>query len=92
MGLAFGYGGKKGLQEEMQVGVNAFALYADANPVQTVSISAAEGYHEFACVQLHNTLMGRGDIVKETTLEALILRTATGITFQRCLKIIWKCL
>ena len=25
--------------------------------------------HEFACVQLHNTLMGRGDIVKETTLE-----------------------
>ena len=69
VGLAFGYGGKKGLQEEMQVGVNAFALYADANPVQTVSISAAEGYHEFACVQLHNTLMGRGDIVKETTLE-----------------------
>ncbi len=69
VGLAFGYGGKKGLQEEMQVGVNAFALYADANPVQAVSISAAEGYHEFACVQLHNTLMGRGDIVKETTLE-----------------------
>ena len=69
VGLAFGYGGKKGLQEEMQVGVNAFALYADANPVQKVSISAAEGYHEFACVQLHNTLMGRGDIVKETTLE-----------------------
>ena len=27
------------------------------------------GAHEFACVQLHNTLMGRGDIVKETTLE-----------------------
>ena len=69
VGLAFGYGGKKGLQEEMQVGVNAFALYADANPVQAASISAAEGYHEFACVQLHNTLMGRGDIVKETTLE-----------------------
>ena len=69
VGLAFGYGGKKGLQEEMQVGVNAFTLYADANPVQKVSISAAEGYHEFACVQLHNTLMGRGDIVKETTLE-----------------------
>ena len=69
VGLAFGYGGKKGLQEEMHVGVNAFTLYADANPVQKVSISAAEGYHEFACVQLHNTLMGRGDIVKETTLE-----------------------
>jgi molybdopterin-containing oxidoreductase family iron-sulfur binding subunit len=25
--------------------------------------------HEFACVQLQNTLMGRGDILKETTLE-----------------------
>ena len=25
--------------------------------------------HEFACVQLHNTLMGREDIFKETTLE-----------------------
>jgi molybdopterin-containing oxidoreductase family iron-sulfur binding subunit len=25
--------------------------------------------HEFACVQLQNTLMGRGDIIKETTLE-----------------------
>ena len=34
-----------------------------------VSIKPADGYHEFACVQLHNTLMGRGDIIKETTLE-----------------------
>jgi molybdopterin-containing oxidoreductase family iron-sulfur binding subunit len=25
--------------------------------------------HEFACIQLHKTLMGRGDIIKETTLE-----------------------
>ena len=39
------------------------------NAVQEVSVSAADGEHEFACVQLHNTLMGRGDIVKETTLE-----------------------
>ena len=69
IGLAFGYGERKGLQEEMQVGVNAYALYNNFDSVQEVSISPADGYHEFACVQLHNTLMGRGDIIKETTLE-----------------------
>ncbi|RZS98875.1 TAT-variant-translocated molybdopterin oxidoreductase [Aquimarina brevivitae] len=69
VGLALGYGKKKGLKEEMQVGVNAYPLYQDFNNVQDVTVKAAEGVHEFACVQLHNTLMGRGDIVKETTLE-----------------------
>ncbi|WP_299187382.1 TAT-variant-translocated molybdopterin oxidoreductase [uncultured Aquimarina sp.] len=69
IGLALGYGKKVGVKEEMQVGVNAFALYQNQNAVQSVSVSAAEGTHEFACVQLHNTLMGRGDIIKETTLE-----------------------
>ncbi|MGB2514766.1 MAG: TAT-variant-translocated molybdopterin oxidoreductase [Flavobacteriaceae bacterium] len=69
VGLAFGYGERMGLKEEMQVGVNAYALYFGQNKIQNVSIAPAEGYHEFACVQLHNTLMGRGDIVKETTLE-----------------------
>jgi len=69
VGLAFGYGKKIGLKNEMQSGVNAYLLYQNQNKVQQVSISPAEGYHEFACVQLHNTLMGRGDIVKETTLE-----------------------
>ncbi|GAA3508887.1 TAT-variant-translocated molybdopterin oxidoreductase [Aquimarina addita] len=69
VGLALGYGKKEGLKEDMQVGVNAFSLYQNQNAVQTVSLSPAEGVHEFACVQLHNTLMGRGDIIKETTLE-----------------------
>ena len=69
VGLALGYGEKSGLQEEMQVGVNAFVFYNNFNTVQEVSISLADGFHEFACVQLHNTLMGRGDIIKETTLE-----------------------
>ena len=69
VGLALGYGEKAGLQEEMQVGVNAFEFYNNFNDVQSVSISLADGFHEFACVQLHNTLMGRGDIIKETTLE-----------------------
>ncbi|WP_271767332.1 TAT-variant-translocated molybdopterin oxidoreductase [Aquimarina algiphila] len=69
VGLALGYGKSKGLKEDMNVGVNAYPLYQNLNAVQTVSVTAAEGTHEFACVQLHNTLMGRGDIVKETTLE-----------------------
>ncbi len=69
VGLAFGYGRTAGLKDEMKTGVNAFALYQDFNPTQSVSVKAASGTHEFACVQLQNTLMGRGDILRETTLE-----------------------
>ena len=69
IGLSFGYGRKSGIQEEMQTGVNVYPLYKDFNNVQSVSIAKAEGVHEFACIQLHNTLMGRGDIIKETTLH-----------------------
>ena len=69
VGLAFGYGKTAQMKEEMQVGVNAYSLYTSFNNTQNVSIEAVDGTHEFACVQLHNTLMGRGDIVKETTLE-----------------------
>lgn len=68
-GISFGYGRKSALKEEMQVGVNAYSLYKDGVGVQPVSIEVVGGEHEFACVQLHNTLMGRGDIVKDTTLE-----------------------
>ena len=69
VGLSFGYGKTKGLKEEMQTGVNAFAFYHNFNTVQNVTVEAAAGEHEFASVQLHNTLMGRGDIIKETSLE-----------------------
>ncbi|WP_299113722.1 TAT-variant-translocated molybdopterin oxidoreductase [uncultured Winogradskyella sp.] len=69
VGLSLGYGRTSGLKTEMQTGVNAYPLYQNFNAVQEVSISKAAGEHEFACVQLHNTLMGRGDIIKETTLE-----------------------
>ncbi len=69
VGLALGYGKTLGLKEEMKTGVNAYALYQGFNKVQNVTIEAAAGEHEFASVQLHNTLMGRGDIIKETTLE-----------------------
>ena len=76
LGLAFGYGKKLGLKEEMQVGVNAYALYANLNANQSATITVAEGEHEFACVQLQRTLMGRGDILKETTLEVFNTKEA----------------
>jgi len=69
IGLSLGYGKKAGMKSEMQTGVNAFPLYQDFKNVQSVTIEKAAGNHEFACVQLHKTLMGRGDIIKETTLE-----------------------
>ncbi|MEM9077255.1 MAG: TAT-variant-translocated molybdopterin oxidoreductase [Bacteroidota bacterium] len=69
VGLSFGYGRKAGMKAEMATGVNAFSLYKNFTEIQSVSIEKTAGMHEFACVQLHNTLMGRGDIIKETTLE-----------------------
>ncbi|MEF3078518.1 TAT-variant-translocated molybdopterin oxidoreductase [Winogradskyella poriferorum] len=70
IGLSFGYGRTaEGMKAEMKTGVNAYPLYHNFNTVQDVTISKATGEHEFACVQLHNTLMGRGDIIKETSLE-----------------------
>ena len=68
IGLALGYGKKAALKEEMQVGVNAYPFYLNFNTVQDAKIEAATGEHEFACVQGQKTLMGRGDIVRETTL------------------------
>jgi molybdopterin-containing oxidoreductase family iron-sulfur binding subunit len=69
IGLALGYGKKAALKEEMQVGINAFSLYKGFNNIQSATIVKGSGEHEFACVQGQKTLMGRGDIIKETTLE-----------------------
>jgi len=70
LGLALGYGRTQGLKEEMKTGKNAYQFYNNFKSYQpNVSLKVVEGTHEFACVQLHNTLMGRGDIIKETTLE-----------------------
>lgn len=68
IGLALGYGSTHGIQDEMKTGVNAYAFYQNFSSVQPVSIEKVSGEHEFACIQLHNTLMGR-DIINETTLE-----------------------
>ncbi|ARV11548.1 quinol:cytochrome C oxidoreductase [Gilvibacter sp. SZ-19] len=69
VGLALGYGQTNAIQKEMQTGVNAYALYNGFNLMQAgVKVEKASGMHEFACVQLHNTMMGR-DIIRETTLD-----------------------
>ncbi|MGV8994977.1 MAG: TAT-variant-translocated molybdopterin oxidoreductase [Flavobacterium sp.] len=69
IGLALGYGKTASMKDEMKVGVNAYQFYKDFNNVQGASLKKASGEHEFACVQSQKTLMGRGDIIKETTLE-----------------------
>ena len=69
VGLSLGYGRSKGLKDEMKTGVNAFSFYNGFSKNQKAQITAHYEIHEFACVQLHNTLMGRGDIIKETSLE-----------------------
>ena len=77
VGLSLGYGRTAGMKTEMQTGVNAFSLYNGFDSVQTVTVEKASGMHEFACVQLHKTLMGRGDIIKETTLEIFNTKDAS---------------
>ena len=67
-GFALGYGKKAALKEEMQVGINAYVFYNNFNNVQSVKIEKAADEHEFACVQSQKTLMGRGDILRETSL------------------------
>ncbi|MDR6969203.1 molybdopterin-containing oxidoreductase family iron-sulfur binding subunit [Flavobacterium arsenatis] len=82
VGLSLGYGKKAALKEEMQVGVNAYVLYNNFNNIQSVKITKATGDHEFACVQLQKTLMGRGDIIKETTLEVFNTKNAKDWNIQ----------
>lgn len=82
VGLSFGYGKKVGLKEEMQTGVNAYPLYQEFSNIQSVSVEKSSGNHQFACVQLHKTLMGRGDIIKETTLEIFNTKDAKEWNIQ----------
>ena len=56
----------------MNVGVNAYRFYDDFKRVHKVKLTKAEGDHEFACIQLHNTMMGRDEIIKETSLKEFV--------------------
>ena len=70
VGLALGYGRNQGVKKEMQIGINAFQLLHENKRIQSVEITPIGGkVHEFACIQLQNTVMGRGEIIKETSLE-----------------------
>ncbi len=69
IGIALGYGRQQNLKDEMQVGVNAYPLYANSNHIQTgVSIEKVSGTHKFACTQVQKTIAGRHDILKQATL------------------------
>ncbi len=69
LGLALGYGRSEGVKDAMMTGVNAYPLYKGFNKyVSNVTIAKVEGEHEFACVQLHHTMMDR-DVVQETTFD-----------------------
>jgi MoCo/4Fe-4S cofactor protein with predicted Tat translocation signal len=69
IGIALGYGRQQNLKDAMQVGVNAYPLYANANHIQTgVSIEKVSGTHKFACSQVQKTIAGRHDILKQATL------------------------
>ncbi len=72
IGLAVGYGRTAGMQKEMMTGVNAFAFMHNFSNFQTVEIEKTASIHEFACVQLQHTIMGRDEIIKETILEDYI--------------------
>ncbi|KFE98518.1 quinol:cytochrome C oxidoreductase [Chryseobacterium formosense] len=72
VGLALGYG-KKDSGATADTGVNAYPLFDGSNlVVSNVSIEKTGEDHEFAGIQLQNTLMGRYDIAKEVPLAEFI--------------------
>ncbi len=68
LGLALGYG-KKNSGATADTGVNAYPLFDGSNlTVSNVKIEKTGEDHEFAGIQLQNTLMGRYEIAKEVPL------------------------
>lgn len=72
LGLALGYG-KTDSGKVAETGVNAYPLFDGYNTVlSNVKIEKTGETHEFAGMQLQNTLMGRYEIAKEVSLEDYI--------------------
>ncbi|MBT2621630.1 MULTISPECIES: TAT-variant-translocated molybdopterin oxidoreductase [Chryseobacterium] len=68
VGLALGYG-KKDSGATADTGVNAYPLFDGSNlAVSNAKIEKTGEDHEFAGIQLQNTLMGRYEIAKEVPL------------------------
>jgi len=72
IGLALGYG-NRGCGKVAETGINAYPLFdINSNVVLGLEIEKTEKTHEFAGMQLQNTLMGRYEIAKEITLDTFI--------------------
>ena len=73
LGLALGYG-KKDSGKVAETGINAYPLFDGFNTIVSgVSIEKADADdHEFAGMQLQNTLMGRYEIAKEVSLDTYL--------------------
>ncbi|MCW3167661.1 TAT-variant-translocated molybdopterin oxidoreductase [Chryseobacterium sp. 09-1422] len=72
VGLALGYG-KKDSGATADTGVNAYPLFDGSNLViSNVKLEKTGESHEFAGIQLQNTLMGRYDIAKEVPLKEFL--------------------
>ena len=72
VGLALGYG-KKDSGKVAETGVNAFPLFDGSNTVlSNVKIEKTGDEHEFAGMQLQNTLMGRYEIAREVPLDTFL--------------------
>ncbi len=72
VGLALGYG-KKDSGKVAATGINAYPLFDGTNfTVSTVQLEKTGGIHEFAGIQLQNTLMGRYEIAREVPLETFL--------------------
>lgn len=68
VGLALGYG-KKNSGATADTGVNAYPLFDGSNlVVSNVKLEKTGEDHEFAGIQLQNTLMGRYEIAREVPL------------------------
>lgn len=71
VGLAVGYG-RVGVGKAAEgIGQNAFSLIGNGQHSASVEITAAEGEHGYACIQLAHTMMGR-KIVNETVLDTFL--------------------
>lgn len=69
VGLALGYG-KKNSGTTADTGVNAYPLFDGSNlVVSNVKLEKTGEDHEFAGIQLQNTLMGRYEIAREVPLN-----------------------
>ncbi|HZD84016.1 MAG TPA: 4Fe-4S dicluster domain-containing protein [Candidatus Angelobacter sp.] len=73
LGLALGYGKIKGKIAQKGGRINAYRIYKNFNILQAgIKIEKSKGIHDFSCIQLQNTSVGRNSIASETDLEIFL--------------------